>query len=117
MALTMYGIRNCDTIKKARAWLEARGIAYDFHDYKVAGVDEPRLRSWAAELSWEKLLNRAGTTFRKLPDVDREGLDEDKAVALMLAQPSMIRRPVLDLGDRRLLGFDAAAWAVAISGA
>ena len=79
-------------------------------DYKTAGVDAARLRAWAAELGWEKLLNRAGTTFRKLPDVDRLGLDEDKAVALMLAQPSMIRRPLLDLGKRRLVGFDAAAW-------
>ena len=117
MALTMYGIRNCDTIKKARAWLEARGIAYEFHDYKLAGIDEPRLRNWAAELGWEKLLNRAGTTFRKLPDADREGLDAERAVALMLAQPSMIKRPVLDLGDRRLVGFDAAHWAAAVPGA
>lgn len=114
MTLTMYGIKNCDTIKKARAWLEERGIAYDFHDYKVAGIDEPRLRLWAAELGWEKLLNRVGTTFRKLPDTDKEGLDEDKAVALMLIQPSMIRRPVLDLGGRRLAGFDAVAWAAAL---
>jgi len=109
----MYGIRNCDTIKKARAWLEARGVAFEFHDYKIAGIDEDRLRSWVAELGWEKLLNRAGTTFRKLPDADKDGLDEDKAVALMLAQPSMIKRPVLDLGDRRLVGFDATAWAAA----
>lgn len=114
MNLVMFGIRNCDTIKKARAWLEQRGVDYAFHDYKIAGIDVERLRSWVKELGWEKVLNRAGTTFRKLPDADREGLDEDKAVALMLAQPSMIRRPVLDLGDRRLLGFDAAAWAAAI---
>ena len=106
--MRMYGIKNCDTIKKARAWLEARGIAYDFHDYKSAGVDAARLRGWVAELGWEKLLNRAGTTFRKLPDADKLGIDADKAVALMLAQPSMIKRPVLDLGDRRLVGFDAA---------
>ena len=110
----MYGIRNCDTIKKARAWLEARGIAYDFHDYKVAGIDDGRLRAWAAELGWERLLNRAGTTFRKLPDADKQGLDADKAVALMVAQPSMIKRPVLDLGDRRLVGFDADAWAAGL---
>ena len=107
---TLYGIRNCDTIKKVRAWLEARCITYAFHDYKTAGIDAARLRAWAAELGWEKLLNRAGTTFRKLPEVDRLGLDEDKAVALMLARPSMIRRPLLDLGKRRLVGFDAAAW-------
>ena len=116
MSLTMYGIRNCDTIKKASAWLEARGIAFDFHDYRLAGIEEARLRGWLAELGWEKLLNRAGTTFRKLPDGDKAGLDEDKAVALMLAQPSMIKRPVLDLGGRRLLGFDAAAWAAAVPG-
>ena len=114
MALTMYGIRNCDTIKKARAWLDGRGTPYDFHDYKLAGIDEARLRAWTAELGWEKLLNRAGTTFRKLPDADKLGLDEDKAVALMLAQPSMIKRPVLDLGGRRLVGFDAAAWEAAV---
>ena len=111
--MRMYGIKNCDTIKKARAWLEARGVAYEFHDDKVAGIDEGRLRGWVAELGWERLLNRAGTTFRKLPDADREGLDADKAVALMLAQPSMIKRPVLDLGDRRLIGFDSTAWAAA----
>ena len=104
----MYGIRNCDTVRKARAWLDARGIAYDFHDYKIAGIDSGRLRAWADELGWERLLNRAGTTFRKLPDADREGLDRDKAIALMLAQPSAIKRPVLDLGGRRLLGFGEA---------
>jgi arsenate reductase len=117
VSLTLYGIRNCDTVKKARAWLDGRGLAYVFHDYKLAGVDEARLRGWAAELGWEKLLNRAGTTFRALPAADKEGLDEDKAVALMLAQPSMIKRPVLDLGSRRLLGFDAASWEAAVSGA
>ncbi|HEY5711254.1 MAG TPA: ArsC family reductase [Allosphingosinicella sp.] len=102
----LYGIRNCDTVKKARAWLDGRGIAYDFHDYKVAGIDRARLAAWTGELGWQKVLNRAGTTFRKLPDADKEGLDESKAIALMLAQPSMIRRPVVDLGDRRILGFN-----------
>ncbi len=111
--ITMYGIKNCDTIKKARTWLETNGIAYDFHDYKTAGIDEGRLRGWATELGWDKLLNRAGTTFRKLPETEREGLDEDKAVTLMLAQPSMIKRPVLDIGDRRLLGFKPEAYAAA----
>lgn len=110
---TMYGIKNCDTIKKARTWLEAYGIAYEFHDYKTAGIDEARLRDWAKELGWDKLLNRAGTTFRKLPEAEREGIDEDKAVALMLAQPSMIKRPVLDIGDRRLLGYKPEAYAAA----
>jgi arsenate reductase (glutaredoxin) len=112
--MILYGIRNCDTVKKARAWLDGRGTAYAFHDYKLAGIDAARLRGWAAELGWEKLLNRAGTTFRKLPEADKEGIDEDKAIALMLAQPSMIKRPVLDLGDRRLVGFDAGTWDAAI---
>lgn len=112
--ITVYGIRNCDTVKKARAWLETRGVTYDFHDYKVAGIDEPRLRGWVAELGWERMLNRAGTTFRRLSDADRENLDEAKAIALMAAQPSMIKRPIVDLGDRRLAGFDARAWAEAL---
>ncbi len=115
--ITVYGIKNCDTIKKARAWLEAQGVGYDFHDYKSAGIDAPTLRKWVTELGWEKLLNRAGTTFRKLPDADKQGLDEDKAIGLMLAQPSMIKRPVLDLGDRRLAGFDPAAWPAALAAA
>ena len=110
----LYGIKNCDTVKKARAWLEARGIAYRFHDYKIAGIDEARLRAWSAELGWEKLLNRAGTTFRKLPDADKAGLDQDKAIALMLVQPSMIKRPILDLGERRLVGFGEETWRSAL---
>ena len=114
--MILYGIRNCDTVRKARAWLDGRGIPCDFHDYKTAGIEEPRLSAWAAELGWEKLVNRAGTTFRKLPDADKEGLDEDKGIALMLAQPSLIRRPVLDAGGKRLLGFDAAAWEAALGG-
>jgi arsenate reductase len=101
----MFGIRNCDTIKKARVWLETRGIAYVFHDYKTAGIDEARLRAWVDEHGWETILNRAGTTFRALPDADKQGIDTDKAVALMLANPSMIKRPVLDLGSRRIVGF------------
>jgi arsenate reductase len=110
MKPTLYGIRNCDTVKKARAWLDAQGVAHDFHDYKLAGIDEPRLRGWAREFGWERLLNRGGTTFRKLPEADKDGLDEDRAVALMLAQPSMIRRPVLDLGGRRLVGFSGESY-------
>jgi arsenate reductase len=110
----LYGIKNCDTVKKARAWLDADSVAYVFHDYKIAGIDEQRLRAWVAELGWERLLNRAGTTFRKLPEADKAGLDEDKAVALMLAQPSMIRRPVLDLGESRLIGFGEDAWRAAV---
>lgn len=108
--ITLYGIKNCDTVRKARAWLDARGIAHAFHDYKTAGIDAARLAGWADELGWERLLNRAGTTFRKLPDADKEGLDRGKAIALMLAQPSMIKRPLLDLGDRRLLGFSEAGY-------
>ncbi len=107
-AVTIYGIKNCDTMKKARAWLDGHGVAYAFHDYKTEGIDRARLESWARELGWERLLNRAGTTFRKLPEKDRQGLDEKKAIALMLAQPSMIKRPVLDLGGRRLVGFKPA---------
>ena len=111
---TLYGIPNCDTVKKARAWLDARGIAYAFHDYKKSGIDAPRLRAWAAELGWEKLLNRAGTTFRNLPEADKRDLDQDKAIALMLAQPSMIKRPVLDLGPRRILGFSPDLYDAAV---
>jgi len=105
MAITMYGIKNCDTIKKARNWLEGKGVAYDFHDYKALGADEGRLRAWVAEHGWETMLNRAGTSFRALPDADKTGIDADKAVALMLANPSMVKRPVLDLGDKRIVGF------------
>jgi arsenate reductase (glutaredoxin) len=111
----LYGIKNCDTVRKARAWLDARGLSYDFHDYKTAGIDAARLGGWIGEFGWEKVLNRAGTTFRKLPEADKEGLDAAKAAALMLAQPSMIKRPILESGDRRLLGFDAAAWAEALA--
>src|SRR5262249_47475853 len=105
MTITIYGIKNCDTMKKARAWLDGRGVKYGFHDYKSAGIDKERLKAWSDELGWEVLLNRAGTTFKKLPDNDKEGLTERKALALMLAQPSMIKRPVLDLGRKRLVGF------------
>jgi arsenate reductase len=112
---TMYGIKNCDTIKKARTWLEDRGIAYTFHDYKAEGIDEARLRRWCAEKGWEVLLNRAGTTFRNLPDADRVGLDLDKAVALMQRQPSMIKRPVVEAGDSLLVGFKPDAFAAAFA--
>lgn len=105
MTLTMYGIKNCDTVAKARKWLEDRGQAYVFHDYKASGIDRARLEAWVDELGWEPLLNRAGTTFRKLDDADKQGIDREKAIGLMLANPSMIKRPVLDLGDRRLVGF------------
>ena len=104
-SITIYGIRNCDTMKKARAWLDSHGVAYDFHDYKSEGVAKEKLKGWSDAVGWETLLNRAGTTFRKLPDSDKESLDERKALALMLAQPSMIKRPVLDLGGKLLVGF------------
>lgn len=102
---TLYGIANCDTVRKARGWLESHGIAYAFHDYKKAGIDAATLRGWVARLGWEALLNRAGTTFRKLPEADRAGLTEEKAIALMLAYPSTIRRPVIVRGDTVLAGF------------
>ena len=103
--ITVYGIKNCDTTKKARAWLDGHGVHYEFHDYKTAGIDRSRLERWCGEFGWETLLNRAGTTFRKLPDADKNVSDARKAVTLMLAQPSMIKRPVLDLGGRLLVGF------------
>ena len=104
--ITIYGIKNCDTMKKARAWLDDQGVAYDFHDYKLAGIGKDKLKQWADQLGWETLLNRAGTTFKKLSDKDKEGLTEKKSVALMLAQPSMIKRPVLELpGGKLLVGF------------
>ena len=112
--LTLYGIANCDTVKKARAWLDARGAAYAFHDYKKAGVDEASLRRWIAALGWESVLNRAGTTFRKLSDADRVDLDADKAVGLMLAQPSMIKRPIVEGGGVLLAGFRPDAWDAAL---
>jgi len=105
MTVTMFGIKNCDTIKKARDWLTEHGIAYDFHDYKAVGIERDRLVSWVDKLGWDVLLNRAGTTFRKLPEVDRQGIDAAKAITLMLAQPSMIKRPVLDAEGELLVGF------------
>jgi arsenate reductase len=111
MTITMYGIKNCDTIKKARTWLEDRGVGYDFHDYKASGIDTATLKTWAGVVGWEVLLNRAGTTFRKLPDADRADIDEAKAIALMEAQPSMIKRPVLDKDGELLVGFKPDAYA------
>ena len=104
-SVTIYGIKNCDTMKKARAWLDAHSIAYAFHDYKAEGVDKAKLEKWIASVGWEVLLNRAGTTFKKLPGADKEGVTEKKAIALMLAQPSMIKRPVLARGSKILVGF------------
>jgi len=101
----IYGIKACDTMKKARDWLDGHGVAYGFHDYKTAGIDRSRLEAWSRSVGWETLLNKAGTTFRKLPDADKQGIDEAKAIALMLAHPSMIKRPVLETGDQLLVGF------------
>lgn len=113
--MKLYGIPNCDTVKKARTWLDAQGVAVEFHDYKKAGIDAASLRAWADELGWEVILNRAGTTFRKLPDEAKTGLDAEKAIALMLAQPSMIKRPILDLGDRRIAGFKPEVYEAALA--
>lgn len=113
-AATIYGIRNCDTMKKAFTWLDGHGVAYDFHDYKKEGIDRGRLEAWCAALGWETVLNRAGTTFRRLPDSDRENLSEKKAIALMQAQPSMIKRPILETGKGRpLAGFKPEAYQAA----
>ena len=116
VSITIYGIKNCDTMKKARAWLDSHGVAYEFHDYKTAGIAKDKLKRWSDELGWETLLNRAGTTFRKLPDADKEGLNEKKALALMAVQPSMIKRPVLDLGKKRLVGFKPEVYAKEVKG-
>lgn len=114
MTPTLYGIPNCDTVKKARVWLDQHGVAYVFHDYKKAGIDRERLECWVAAHGWETVLNRAGTTFRALPDADKAGINAGKAIDLMLAQPSMIKRPVLDLGDRTLVGFKPDLYAASV---
>ena len=117
MAITIYGIKNCDTMKKARAWLDKHGVEYGFHDYKVSGIDRDRLERWSKKAGWETRLNRAGTTFRKLPDKTKAGVDEKKALALMLEQPSMIKRPVLDLGGGRIVvGFKPETYVEMLGG-
>lgn len=113
MTTTLYGIPNCDTVKKARAWLGEHGVAYQFHDYKKQGVDAARLAKWSEQLGWEKLVNRAGTTFRKLPDPDKAIADADAAIALMVANPSLIKRPVVEHPGGLLLGFSAESYAKA----
>ena len=110
-SVTIYGIKNCDTMKKARAWLDARGVAYVFHDYKAQGIAKPHLEKWAKDVGWETLLNRAGASFRRLPDKDRQNVTEKKAITLMLAQPSMIKRPVLDVGGKLVVGFKPEIYA------
>lgn len=114
----VFGIPNCDTVKKARQWLDSRGIAYAFHDYKKQGADAARIGTWVKQAGWEKVLNRAGTTFKKLPDADKEGLDEAKAVAVMAANPSCIKRPVVEYpakgGQGLLVGFKPEEWEAAL---
>ncbi len=105
MSIALYGIKNCDTMKKARAWLDTHGVAYAFHDYKTQGIDRPRLERWCDEAGWETLLNRAGTTFRKLPEASKANIDREAALRLLLAQPSMIKRPILETGGRVIVGF------------
>jgi arsenate reductase len=109
--ITVYGIKNCDTMKKARAWLDQHRVAYDFHDYKSAGIARGTLEGWSRAVGWETLLNRSGRTFRALPPKDQEALSEKKAIALMAAQPSMIKRPVLDAGGKLLVGFKPEQYA------
>ncbi len=113
MAVTIYGIKTCDTMKKARDWLDAHGVAYAFHDYRAEGIDKARLERWVKELGWEKVLNRASTTFKALPESKKQTLDAAKAIALMLAEPTMIKRPVLDIGRARILGFKPDIYAAA----
>jgi len=117
MKVTIYGIKNCDTMKKARAWLDAHKVAYAFHDYKVSGIERALLERWAAQAGWEVLLNRAGTTFRALPAAKKDGLNEKAAIALMLEQPSMIKRPVLAAGTKLLVGFKTETYEAAFAGA
>jgi arsenate reductase len=113
--ITIYGIRNCDTMKKARAWLDGHGVAYGFHDYKSAGIERERLQAWCEAVGWDALLNRAGQSFRALPDADKADLSQAKAITLMLANPSMIKRPVLDIDGRLVVGFKPELYAAFIS--
>lgn len=110
MMVIVYGIPNCDTVKKARVWLAENGVDFAFHDYKKSGIDAAHVARWCAAAGWDKVLNRAGTTFKKLPDADKADLDQAKAVALMIAQPSMIKRPIVELSDGLLVGFKPDEW-------
>jgi len=112
--MILYGIPNCDTVKKARTWLGGQGLAYTFHDYKKAGADPAKLAAWCEAAGWEKVLNRAGTTFKKLPDADKADLDAAKAVAVMAANPSCIKRPILEHPGGLLVGFKPDEWAAAL---
>jgi len=109
-SVSIYGIKNCDTMKKARTWLDERGVSYSFHDYKAEGVPKGALEIWSKAVGWEVLLNRAGTTFKALPDADKANLTEKEAISLMLAQPSMIKRPVLDVDGQLIVGFKPAIY-------
>lgn len=115
MSIDFYGIPNCDTVKKARKWLEGEGIDYAFHDYKKEGADPVKLADWVAAKGWETVLNRRGTAFRKLPDSEKEGLDAARAVDVMVANPSTIKRPVVEYPGGLLVGFDAAEWQAALA--
>jgi arsenate reductase len=116
VSTTIYGIKNCDTMKKARTWLDTHRIAYQFHDYKSEGIDRKRLEGWAKRVGWETLLNRSGTTFRKLPEKDKQELTAAKAIALMLDQPSMIKRPVLERGSKLVVGFKPDVYQAEVGG-
>jgi arsenate reductase len=114
--VTIYGIKTCDTMKKARAWLDAHAVPYVFHDYKVRGIEHGTLQAWARLVGWETLLNRAGTTYRKLPDASKADLNQSKAINLMLAQPSMIKRPVLEAEGRLIVGFTPESYSARLLG-
>ncbi|TPI37028.1 ArsC family reductase [Mesorhizobium sp. B3-1-6] len=114
MPITMYGITTCETIRKARAWLESHDVPYRFHDYRAEGIEAERLNGWVGRVGWEKLLNKGSTTFRELTEADKAGLDEKKAKKLMLAKPTMIKRPVLEVGERVLVGFKPEVYEEAV---
>ncbi|MEP9385809.1 arsenate reductase [Mesorhizobium sp. KR9-304] len=115
MTITIYGIKTCDTVRKARGWLEGRGVAHRFVDYRAEGLDPKKLATWEKAVSWEKLLNKASTTFKELPEADKADLDETKAMSLMQAHPTLIKRPVLDVGGRITVGFKPELYEQAVS--
>jgi Spx/MgsR family transcriptional regulator len=115
LTIALYGIPNCDTVKKARAWLDAKGIGYAFHDYKKEGADPAKLSAWSDAAGWEALLNRRGTTFRALSDADKADIDRAKAIRLMEASPSLIKRPVVEHEGSVLVGFDPVGWERALA--
>jgi Spx/MgsR family transcriptional regulator len=114
LSITLYGIPNCDTVKKARTWLDEHGVSYAFHDYKKQGVDPAKIAGWIEQAGWERVLNRAGTTFKKLPDADKQELDARKAVAVMAANPSAIKRPIVEHPGGLLVGFKESDWEQAL---